>query len=310
MADRFQAKTNFLAAVGTALASQSRISAQIAQRPLPQPLQDWLARLRLLKGVPFGYLVPDERMLPPESIRFFTLDQGWVETMVDGAMSIGRTLGDKPDMALIPLEAAAFAHSAPLALAVTPRLRALALGVTPAPAPSGPITGFVLRSKVVSDTPGMGVNVYPQGHTPADHDKDPTVDIQLLDILRYETLGDASDVVICLVAGEAYRVDIHQPPEQLHYGLDVYEAPGGTVTATKKVHTFTIADGKVTLAPDFVAVDVSADFRPGGARVAKMAALGQSIATTNKIAAVDAAEMGFEMVEGVGMVSFIKGYKP
>jgi hypothetical protein len=35
------------------------------------PLNNWLARLKLLYGVPFNYLVPDEGMLPPESIRFF-----------------------------------------------------------------------------------------------------------------------------------------------------------------------------------------------------------------------------------------------
>lgn len=308
MADRLQAKNDFLAAVSAALADRATLAAQIAETPLPQPLQDWLARLRLLKGVPFRYLVPDEAMLPAESIRFFTLDQGWIETMVDGAMSIGRTLGTKPDMALVPLEAAAFAHAAPLALAATPLLRATALGLPPAAAPQELITGFVLRSKVISNTPGMGVKVYPQGHTPADHDRDPAIDIHLLDILRYEQLGDSSDVVICLVAGDAYRVDIHQPPEQLHYGLDRYALTGGTVSATKNVHTFTVQDGTVTLNPDIAATDVSADFRPGGLRVAKMAGLGQSIAAANNITALDSAQMGFEMIEGVGMVSFIKGY--
>ncbi|HTF04001.1 MAG TPA: hypothetical protein VK826_08245, partial [Bacteroidia bacterium] len=59
---------------------------------MPQPLTDWLSRLALLYGVPFNYLVPDEGMLPPESIRFFYLDINWVEALVDGAFSIGRNL--------------------------------------------------------------------------------------------------------------------------------------------------------------------------------------------------------------------------
>ena len=45
--------------------------------PPPAMVSEWLARLRLLKGVPFPHLVPDEAMLPPESVRFFQLDFNW-----------------------------------------------------------------------------------------------------------------------------------------------------------------------------------------------------------------------------------------
>ncbi len=34
-------------------------------------VEQWFAELSILKGVPFNYLVPDESMLPIESIRFF-----------------------------------------------------------------------------------------------------------------------------------------------------------------------------------------------------------------------------------------------
>ena len=56
---------------------------------MPQTLVDWLTRLGLLEGVPFNYLVPDEAMLPPESLRFFYLDPNWTSALLDGAMSIG-----------------------------------------------------------------------------------------------------------------------------------------------------------------------------------------------------------------------------
>ena len=39
---------------------------------------------------PFHYLVPDERILPAESIRLFQVDPIWIECLVDGAFSIGR----------------------------------------------------------------------------------------------------------------------------------------------------------------------------------------------------------------------------
>jgi hypothetical protein len=53
------------------------------------PVTDWLAQLALLHQVPFRHLVPDERMLPVESVRFFYLDPGWTAALTDGALSIG-----------------------------------------------------------------------------------------------------------------------------------------------------------------------------------------------------------------------------
>ena len=45
----------------------------------------------LLYGVPFHYLVPDEEMLPAESIRFFYLNPEWINCLLQGACSVGRT---------------------------------------------------------------------------------------------------------------------------------------------------------------------------------------------------------------------------
>jgi len=56
----------------------------------PASVCQWLARRLLLYGVPFSYLVPDERMLPPDSMRFFSLDPGWVKCLLEGACSVGR----------------------------------------------------------------------------------------------------------------------------------------------------------------------------------------------------------------------------
>src|SRR5271169_137539 len=50
---------------------------------------NWLGRLVLLYGVPFHYLVPEEEMLPSESIRFFYVDPIWIQCLVQGACSVG-----------------------------------------------------------------------------------------------------------------------------------------------------------------------------------------------------------------------------
>lgn len=57
---------------------------------IPAQVTAWLADLAHLSGVPFKYLVPDERLLPVESIRFLQVDQQWARCLVDGAYSIGR----------------------------------------------------------------------------------------------------------------------------------------------------------------------------------------------------------------------------
>ncbi|MFJ7275534.1 hypothetical protein [Kitasatospora sp. NPDC098663] len=54
-----------------------------------EPVREWLKELSRLGMVPFDHLVPDPRMLPPESIRFAYVDEGWVRAAVDGALSVG-----------------------------------------------------------------------------------------------------------------------------------------------------------------------------------------------------------------------------
>jgi hypothetical protein len=58
-----------------------------AIKPLPDYVNFQLARLRLLHDLPFRYLVPDARLLPDESARFFTLDEAWLAKLVTGALS-------------------------------------------------------------------------------------------------------------------------------------------------------------------------------------------------------------------------------
>lgn len=57
---------------------------------MPEFVRDWLEKLSHLQGVPFKYLVPDEKLLPTESIRFCQVDLNWIRCLLDGAYSIGR----------------------------------------------------------------------------------------------------------------------------------------------------------------------------------------------------------------------------
>jgi hypothetical protein len=54
-----------------------------------QHLQPWLTQLATLQNVPGNYLVPEEKLLPKESIRFFYVDKNWLTAALSGAFSVG-----------------------------------------------------------------------------------------------------------------------------------------------------------------------------------------------------------------------------
>src|SRR5215475_3180676 len=72
------------------LAAPAQVPAPVPEAEMPAYMESFLAHLRLLVGVPFDYLVPDSRLLPDESIRFFYLDRSWTDRLVDGAISVGK----------------------------------------------------------------------------------------------------------------------------------------------------------------------------------------------------------------------------
>jgi hypothetical protein len=288
-------------AIETAFADPAAIADALGDVQVPEDIAAWLGRLLTLAGVPFGYLVPDEAMLPPESIRFFRRDETWLNALLDGAFSLGRNLTAEAGGASAHLDRVLLGPVAASARAAAP-LRPRAGVAAPDPATDTAWTGFLLRSRVVSDYPGLGVNVYAQGPTPAD----PLVPLRLRRLDRL-----SADTLFCLVHGDAYRVEVHQAPELLHYGLDDYQAPaaqGGTPTADKQLRTFSRqADGTVTLTGNTAAVPAGSSFRTRSPRVVKMTDLAAALAAANGGGAIDSAEMGFAMTQGTGMVSFSNG---
>ena len=77
-------------ALRSRLANPGQVAESAPEAAMPPYMESFLAHLRLLVGVPFEYLVPDARLLPDESIRFFYLDRSWTDRLVDGAISVGK----------------------------------------------------------------------------------------------------------------------------------------------------------------------------------------------------------------------------
>jgi hypothetical protein len=188
---------------------------------VPASIVRFLARLRLLEGVPFNYLVPDAAMLPMETIRFFYVDRNWLDALVEGALSVGTVnSSDREQLAaLYPIvrnEVDVAERMVRMKDADAPAVDAEGrpLGV------AGPMTGFVMRSKIVSGFPGLHVRAYATDTRPDDQtipEMDTSAD--RVRLLRMERLAPA--VLLVLFDGVPAVVHIEEPRSGIQFGVRV-----------------------------------------------------------------------------------------
>ena len=203
---------------------------------LADELVQWIARLVLLYPVPFHYLVPHPALLPPESLRFFHLDNNWVDALVDGALSIAvRSLADQGVASRAELQ------SALSKIVYQHRLRLQ--GKRPESNPSEPYmtipkSGFLLRSRIVSGWPGVEVTAA----TSAGRSAFP-------EILRLDQIADG--VLFCLARGSLKQVTCREPREGVTFGVD----SAGALEARQSHKTF---DVKTELTRGVGVADISA----------------------------------------------------
>lgn len=140
--------------------------------------------LAALGSVPFRYLVPDGDMLPLESIRFFDVDPVWIQALMDGAFSVGRstTKSLRDD--------ASRAH-------VLPKVVAKA--------------GFLLRSSVVKSYRGLQFD----GYSSVIHDKSHTQTPN--GVVRAERLGP--NTLLVLFDSPLRTLDLHLHAQAMHFDL-------------------------------------------------------------------------------------------
>lgn len=190
--------------------------------PVPEAVTDFIASLRRLENIPFGYLVPDERMLPPETLRVFTLDPNWIEALVDGAFSIGRgsdaqVKADDAVRATLNTFAAAKAR----ARRRNDRPHLALLKQNPADPQLSVVTGLLLRSQAVRGWPKLQID----GYSTNDDSKVP-------DVAKLRMQHLSADVLLCLFDGPVAMFSIHEPPEQLHSGVEFVTEAGKTTAWT------------------------------------------------------------------------------
>jgi hypothetical protein len=253
----------------------------------PESITRWLTTLTSLGGVPLDYLVPDERMLPSESLRFFRVDPNWIYSLIEGAYSVARVttsdLAHDHVLARNVYDAAApnlYSH-------VAPERHSGLQGK------SSPFhySGFLLRSALVSGWPGLRVKAYSeQGKelTPAPGETESGRRI-------------TPDILLYLVEGIIHRVTFQEPSEGIHFGLDKTSA--GTIAPKKSLRK---AVNGPDLGKDAGEVPVSpAAFRPPlqgkDYQVFRIDYLAQKMteALGSNANRFTPAEFALEMIEGV-----------
>ncbi|MFF3115535.1 DNRLRE domain-containing protein [Kitasatospora sp. NPDC057904] len=147
-------------------------------------MPDWLERLALLNGVPFAHLVPDPRMLPPESLRAFRIDPDWIHALVAGASDVGAHTSLDRDL-----------HGV-----LTERINKTG--------PARPAAGLLMNSELVRAWPVFDILATTADGTPVGE-------------LRRDHL--APDVLLVLWDAVPDHIAIREPGQGIHFGINSEE---------------------------------------------------------------------------------------
>lgn len=206
----------------------------------------WLSKLRLLQGVPFVYIVPTEEMLPNESIRFYHMDRNWLDALVDGAISVG-TLdsrgalpevdGDNQEVKyrrliqelnysevqnnpfrneLLEFETSdhgACNHSQGHCIAESKNEYSF----------GGSTTGFLLRSTVVRDFPGLEVSAYEAPGVDSENSELWASSDKKIQTIHQVRLSET--ILFCIFNGVPTHLRLQEPAEGIRLGLDPHNPP-------------------------------------------------------------------------------------
>lgn len=193
---------------------------------------EWLSKLRTLQGVPFVYIVPTEEMLPNESIRFFHIDRNWLDALVDGAISVG-TLDSRGSLPPVDEDNQEIKYQRLIQELNNSEInknpyRNKLLGDAKQPEsldeyPSGGSTsGFLLRSTVVRDFPGLEVSAYEAPGISSDPPSWPTSDKRIQTIHQVRL---SETILLCIFNGIPTHLRLQEPGEGIRLGLDPHKPP-------------------------------------------------------------------------------------
>lgn len=165
------------------------------------PVAEWLANLGLLYPVPFSHLVPDPRLLPVESIRFFYVDPDWIDALQAGACSIA--VHNSADAAALSTLHPQLRHAIDKK---TGERSARRYANAAQAAGSGRIkmSGMLIRSELVSSCPALVIAATRSGNP--------------VDLPRNDC--PSKNVRLCLFDGIPDAVSLAEPYQGLLFGVE------------------------------------------------------------------------------------------
>lgn len=240
----------------------------------------WLGELKRLTGIPFHYLVPEPLMMLPEnSIRFFNVDLNWTNSLVDGALSLGRSTTadlarDEEYVSIMHLEADHAARCSRQKEKLSRDGEKIEL-----------MSGVLIRSEIIVNWPGIEIEAF-SGKEKATENA--------LAIVSMRRLADT--VLMCLFEGNIARLDIHPPAESLHYCFE------------KKSENLILRNpqnGVSAWTPDF---DTNQLFRQADLNVLDVAGLAEKIKKQFKLddPQFTSAQFGLSLIAPGNYVTFLK----
>tara|TARA_X000001036_G_scaffold438862_1_gene487905 strand:+ start:2431 stop:3501 length:1071 start_codon:yes stop_codon:yes gene_type:complete len=193
-------------------------------------VKNWLARLRVLEGVPFNYIVSSEEMLPNESIRFFHIDRNWLDAMIDGALSVGMldsrgalpSISDEENQELKYQDLLSDLDDLEVSrekFRVSNYTSFIGKNSLPT---SQALTGFLLRSTVVRDYPGIEVSAFDAPNVGPENDDRWARKENRIQTIRQVRLSET--ILLCIFSGIPTHLRIQEPGEGLRLGLDPHNS--------------------------------------------------------------------------------------
>ena len=171
------------------------------------PVAQWLAHIQLLYNIPFNHLVPDQLALPVESLRFFYLDQNWLDSLVDGAISIG-VQSSKDSFFNSVMRGVINDAVAAETKVIRSKLLGVATGDTEADSTKEALSGILIRSAVVSGWPGLVIKGFKGDYETGTQ----------LKTLRMDRLS--SNVLLCIFLDIPDTVILAEPQQGLCFGIE------------------------------------------------------------------------------------------
>ncbi|KJX99851.1 hypothetical protein TI39_contig350g00005 [Zymoseptoria brevis] len=170
-------------------------------------ISTWISNKLSLMDIPAHYLIPDPSYLPDESLRFFHIDDTWMDCIVDGALSVANHLDRDDDLVRTYIKQVYNQYLDSEMMKPD--------GTSSGLKPQIPCYGFVLRSQILKVMPDIRITV--DWWKPKDEAKDAD---QRASVCRYTKLDDITLLALLdRQPEELESIILAQPPHQQRFSL-------------------------------------------------------------------------------------------